>query len=594
MQWSWGLDDEHDFPGTPTDARMQQATVNLLADMDTQPATLQAGLVAATASTDTTAPTAIITSPSDGSTVFVGTTVNITGTASDVGGQVGGVEVSTDNGATWHPATGRSVWSYVWVPPTTGSATLRARAADDSGNLGAISAAVTVTITLAAPGSIVVTPDPATIMLGATQQFTATGVLGAGEGTVDVTNLVTWASSNPSVATVDSTGLATSVSAGSTTISATLGAIAGTASLSVSPPAPLLITTTTLANGTEGLVYNATLAASGGVLPYLWSITIGQLPVGLALDEDTGVISGTPTVTGVSNFTVQVTAGAQTATQALSISIIPAAPPPDEGPGGPILVISDAADRFGRYYAEILRAEGLNLFTATDVTNLDAGLLAAYEVVLVAPQTLSGAQVADLTDFVAAGGTLIAMRPGPELASLLGLSTAGGTLAEGYLQIDTNAGPGVGLTATTLQYHGVADRWNLSGATAIATLFSNATTATTHPAVTRRAVGANGGEAIAFAFDLARSVVYTRQGNPAWAGEERDGFSPRRSDDLFFGAASARSPIRLDRSQQGGHPAGRRAAALARESDPRFRCAPAAAILVLPERLEGRRGDDVR
>jgi hypothetical protein len=51
-------------------------------------------------------------------------------------------------------------------------------------------------------------------------------------------------------------------------------------------------------------------------------------------------------------------------------------------------------------------------------------------------------------------------------------------------------------------------------------------------------VGSSGGQAAAFAFDLARSIVQTRQGNPAWAGQERDGQTPRRSDDLFFGAAS--------------------------------------------------------
>ena len=51
-----------------------------------------------------------------------------------------------------------------------------------------------------------------------------------------------------------------------------------------------------------------------------------------------------------------------------------------------------------------------------------------------------------------------------------------------------------------------------------------------------RSVGPNGGQAAAFTYDLAKSVVYTRQGNPAWAGEDRDGISPIRSDDLFFGA----------------------------------------------------------
>ena len=56
----------------------------------------------------------------------------------------------------------------------------------------------------------------------------------------------------------------------------------------------------------------------------------------------------------------------------------------------------------------------------------------------------------------------------------------------------------------------------------VATLYSNATTATANPAVTLRSVGANGGQAAAFTYDLARSVVDTRQGNPAWAGQERD------------------------------------------------------------------------
>ena len=50
VQWSWGLDSNHDRgPAPPADVRMQQATVNLLADMGAQPATLQSGLVAATA-----------------------------------------------------------------------------------------------------------------------------------------------------------------------------------------------------------------------------------------------------------------------------------------------------------------------------------------------------------------------------------------------------------------------------------------------------------------------------------------------------------------------------------------------------------------
>ena len=146
VQWSWGLDDEHDLAGTPTDDRMQQATVNLFADMGVQPTTLQAGLVPASASTDTTAPTSAVTSPTSGTTVSGGAPVTITGTASDVGGVVGAVEVSVDGGTTWHPASGRASWSYTWWPGATGTASIRSRAADDSGNLSGPSAPVNVTV----------------------------------------------------------------------------------------------------------------------------------------------------------------------------------------------------------------------------------------------------------------------------------------------------------------------------------------------------------------------------------------------------------------------------------------------------------------
>ena len=112
IQWSWGLDGTHDRGGSTPDPRMQQATVNLLADMGAQPTTLQGGLVPATASTDTAAPSSEIDSPSAGSDVESGEPTTISGTATDSGGgRVGGVEVSVDGGATWHPAKGRESWT---------------------------------------------------------------------------------------------------------------------------------------------------------------------------------------------------------------------------------------------------------------------------------------------------------------------------------------------------------------------------------------------------------------------------------------------------------------------------------------------------
>ena len=67
----------------------------------------------------------------------------------------------------------------------------------------------------------------------------------------------------------------------------------------------------------------------------------------------------------------------------------PPPPPPDDGPGGPVLVISAAGDPFGRYYAEILRAEGLNEFTVTDIGNVSTATLNAHAVVVLAQTALT-------------------------------------------------------------------------------------------------------------------------------------------------------------------------------------------------------------
>ena len=88
-------------------------------------------------------------------------------------------------------------------------------------------------------------------------------------------------------------------------------------------PGPLTITTSSLANGTVGSAYSQVVLASGGTLPYSWSLVAGQgtLPTGLTLNA-AGTINGTPTTAGTYNFTVRVSdAASGTAQKALSIVI---------------------------------------------------------------------------------------------------------------------------------------------------------------------------------------------------------------------------------------------------------------------------------
>ncbi len=146
IRWSWGLDSNHAGEASTPDPDMQQATVNLFADMGVQPVTLQSGLVAATASTDSIAPVSSIDSPASGASLAAGSNVTIAGTASDTGGVVGAVDVSVDDGVTWRRAEGRESWTFSWIPQSSGSTTIRSRAVDDSINMESPGPGLAVTV----------------------------------------------------------------------------------------------------------------------------------------------------------------------------------------------------------------------------------------------------------------------------------------------------------------------------------------------------------------------------------------------------------------------------------------------------------------
>ena len=173
--------------------------------------------------------------------------------------------------------------------------------------------------------SITIMPASPSMLVGSTLQLSGYGTMSDGSQ-VQNNGLATWASSNTAVATIGpSSGLATGIKPGTTTISATYQGITGQTTLTVNAVSALSITTTSLPGGTAGVAYPATqLNATGGVSPYSWTYISG-LPNGLSLST-AGVLSGTPTASGTFAMAVQVydsSLSSNTATANLPLSIQP-------------------------------------------------------------------------------------------------------------------------------------------------------------------------------------------------------------------------------------------------------------------------------
>ena len=203
----------------------------------------------------------------------------------------------------------------------------------------------------------------------------------------------------------------------------------------------------------------------------------------------------------------------------------------------PILVLVDqeTSEQFGRYTGEILKAEGFNCFQVRRLEEITQKLLGQGTVVILTETELTGAQAALLRAYVEEGGRLIAFRQDRKICDLFGISTLDCEIEDGYVRLEPGTPVQEGLTLESMQIHGAAHAYRLvsNEVLPMATLFSDSATPTPFPAVFSYAYGK--GKTAAFAYNLPKNIAYTRQGNPAWAGQERDGIPGIRAAEMYLG-----------------------------------------------------------
>ena len=198
-----------------------------------------------------------------------------------------------------------STGAITGTPTGTGGSTFTVGVIDSNSDTGSQSYTVYI-------GTNSLTVNPATLPNGTqttpySQTVTATG--GTGPYTYAVTSGALPAGLTLNTSTGVISGTPTTAGPASFTIGATdahgnTGSQAYSINIGV---APLTVSPATLPPATQGTAYSQTIVGSGGVAPYTYALISGALPSGLTLNTSTGALSGTPTVNGVFNFTVQAT-----------------------------------------------------------------------------------------------------------------------------------------------------------------------------------------------------------------------------------------------------------------------------------------------
>jgi hypothetical protein len=232
------------------------------------------------------------------------------------------------------------------TPTTAGTGSFTITATDSGG--ATVARVYTVTVYAAivinpaiVPGGTVGTPYSQTI--------TATGGNGTFTYSVSSGNLPAGLALNASTGLISGTPTTAGTSTFTVTTTDSAG-VTGARSYTVAMVAvTLTLESTTLGNGVVGSPYTQSIAVSGGVAPYVYSIASGQLPAGVTLNSTTGTFSGTPTVPGTYTFSVSVVdANGASGVFAQTIVVEPRSDPTQDPTVRGILASQlSAASRFG-------------------------------------------------------------------------------------------------------------------------------------------------------------------------------------------------------------------------------------------------------
>ena len=221
-------------------------------------------------------------------------------------------------------------------------------------------------------------------------------------------------------------------------------------------------------------------------------------------------------------------------------------PPEMRSSVGLVVDARQRRNRFGRYAAEILRAEGIGDLEVVELSTLEGDRalqeLRRFGVVVLTDCGTVPGLAERLGEYVEGGGRLVLLRPAVELASLAGLEPRYRARANAGLLVDSASPAFGGFPYEPLQVIGAVDVYRpLPGTTVVARTVAGDWPVEPYPAIVECAAGQ--GRVLSFLYDLPHTVARLRQGDPELAEVDSDGLVGVRPSDAIQWQADPRTAM---------------------------------------------------
>ena len=416
-------------------------------------------------------PGAALTLAPSALTVAAGASVDVKATTARPGSA--GVDVTAT--ATW--ATSNAAIATVAAGKVTG---VKAGDATITASIDGLVQTVALTVTAPSLVSLNITPATPTLAKGLTKQLVATGTF-TDNSTKNVSAQVVWSSATAATATVSSMGLLTGVAAGTSAISAKLGAISGTtlatitnadvASIAITPPDPTVPVGVTkqfaaTATMTDGTTEDLTTQA-------IWASSTANATVGAATGLAKGVSKGTSSITATFKAIVGTTTITVTNATLVSIGVTPATPSIAKGLKQQFTATGTYSDSTTQNITTLVTWASATVATAT-ISNV-AGTNGLATSLAVGTTVISATQgaISNTTTLTVTAAALVSIAVTPATPSIAkGLNqqfVATGTYTDATTQVLTTTATWASATVATATISNAAGSEGLASSVAVGT-----------------------------------------------------------------------------------------------------------------------------